>query len=1092
MIRLPYITQCIALLLILNNVFYYCSSYSVRWLYESAIKDFLKEGCDDYEANKKSSDYRCWSKEFLCAAKEVVRKTVDSHIMKKGNLQHNWYGWFRAPWGKLPDALEQEINWVTKMRWNDPRLLYWAKTDLEQLGKEMLDRVFYYIETNNINSLELVFNHYKSSGTMDLMKEQCESMDRDDTKMQCKLAIVFDRLAELMIDHKGIPWDMSQPPPRTREELSMLYLLQPKVYEIMNIASKARNKTLCDRLMTMFQSLHDNALNQDGNKIKDHFGEFGSISASMKRECTDTYKNDFEQLTCYLAETFARMEKLRSALGPNYDNWQSSESQSMRAVFLVWLFLTPKGNFYVKADAIKRPQTAKELLKIMYNKIRENDLTGLQDIANLVPNQNQMGLTSSDECAPSFEKISRSMECGFKILMENVAVFLDQYSSKDRRTKSLDLSVDHKTRLTQFQISSIKGAVENTKLELQSSLEKFTGEIKKYFEASIGSRFTQLRDYFTKVANFDKAIAQADTIFITGKLDEFRKTVAKLQKKLEYDTSKLQMEGTIIKSIDATFMWLKVIGSGISAIMGAMGGDFGGFADTADRIDAAARTTLEAVKGGAIREQITIATDKFRIIGEGFQKNRVHLENTKKILAKLEAEETSSDEFKKIQEEFLKSYNDYTPQVSEAQIAELDAAWSAVVDNLETLIDSVETKEAIVGATYIFVGNHLFKLKIAVPQLAQTLSNRFDYQFELMDSLTATVRAYTSMQAAKGLEQGFQDLEGQLAESAEAQLALEQMALSTYVISQFHLLLILSQYCNYVTYVNAGIESNQCTNALSTMDTNHIDEALSYNPPSCDVVKVDLKIPTSDSGRADSINLNQINSGEPIAFQIPSFEWLKRNGQISSRDEDSALFVKLFEVYLITNDNYQLSRNVRVEVTPAGSAPIYPVSGQVKYELRPRSRTQYVFEYKENYRGNCNSEKNPYLVCSPGPKGICVQSRGELNNNLGAYPSIYSPWLIKLDQNIGNAPKPAPETKLYLQAKLQLCRKRKDSNIRSSQGRKRSLKKAKKHKHHAFRDSDVPACPVGKYFNQESGLFAACSVDSTPQHYGYYCEVNSQ
>ena len=153
------------------------------------------------------------------------------------------------------------------MRWNDPRLLYWAKTDLEQLGKDMLDRVFYYIDKNNINSLELVFNHYKSNGTMDLMKKQCESMDRDDTKMQCKLAVVFDRLAELMIDHNGILWDMSQPSPRTREELSMLYLLQAKVYEIMNIKSKARDKTLCDRLMTMFQRLYDNVLNQDGNKI---------------------------------------------------------------------------------------------------------------------------------------------------------------------------------------------------------------------------------------------------------------------------------------------------------------------------------------------------------------------------------------------------------------------------------------------------------------------------------------------------------------------------------------------------------------------------------------------------------------------------------------------------------------------------------------------------------------------------------------------------------------------------------------------------------------------------------------------------------
>ena len=75
------------------------------------------------------------------------------------------------------------------------------------------------------------------------------------------------------------------------------------------------------------------------------------------------------------------------------------------------------------------------------------------------------------------------------------------------------------------------------------------------------------------------------------------------------------MEGAIIKAIDATFKWLKAIGSGILAVMGAMGEDFGGFADTADRIDDAARATLEVVKGDAIRYQITTATEKFRIIG---------------------------------------------------------------------------------------------------------------------------------------------------------------------------------------------------------------------------------------------------------------------------------------------------------------------------------------------------------------------------------------------------------------------------------------------------------------------------------------------
>ena len=826
--------------------------------------------------------------------------------MKKGYIHHRWYHWFKAPGRRQPSVVrDEEINWISKMRWNDPRLLYWAKKDLEKLGNNMFDRIFYYIEKNNINSLQLVFDHYKSTGTMDLMREECEYMNRKDTKMACKLVIVFDRLAELMVDNMDIPWNMEQPPPRTREELSMLYLLQPKVYDIMNIASKARNKTLSHRLMTMFQSLYDNVLNQDGDKIKGHFGKFGSIYANLERECADTYQNDFEQLTCYLAETFARMDTLRSALGTDYSNWQSDRSQSMRAVVLVWLLLTPKGNFYVKTDALKRAESAKELLKIMYDKIHENDLIGLQDIANLIPNENQLGLTSRDECTSTFDKNSKSMKCGFKIVMESLMVFLGQYSSKNRRTKRLDLSVDHKNRLTQFQISSIKGAVENTKLELQSSLEKFTGEIKKYFEASMGNRFTSLRKYFRQVATFDAEIAKADTIFITGKLNEFEQTAGNLQQKLGYDNSKLQVESTLIKSIDATFMWLKAVGSGISAIVGVLGGDF-----------------------------------------------------------------------------------------------------------------------------------------------------------------------------------------RQLADSAEAQLALEQMALSTYIISQFHLLLILSQYCNYVTYVNAGVESYQCTNALSTMDTNHIDEALSYNPPSCDVVKVDLKIPTSDSGKADNINLNLLNSGESVTFQIPNFEWLKLNGDISSCDRDSALFVKLFEIYAITNDSYELRNNLRVEVTPTGSAPIYAVPGQVKYELMPRSRTQYVFEYKENYRGNCDPEKNPYLVCSPEPKGICVKSRGELNNNLGAYPSIYSPWIIKIDPKIDNAPQPADQTKLYLQAKLQLCRKKKDANIVSSQGRKRSFKRTKKHKHHAYRDWDVPACPAGKYFNQESGLFAACSADSTPQHYGYYCEVN--
>ena len=69
-------------------------------------------------------------------------------------------------------------------------------------------------------------------------------------------------------------------------------------------------------------------------------------------------------------------------------------------------------------------------------------------------------------------------------------------------------------------------------------------------------------------------------------------------------------------------------------------------ADTADRIDAAARATFEAVKGGAIRKQIDIATASFKkIAGRIFKKNQVHLESTNEFIDKLKAEETTGAEF---------------------------------------------------------------------------------------------------------------------------------------------------------------------------------------------------------------------------------------------------------------------------------------------------------------------------------------------------------------------------------------------------------------------------------------------------------------
>ena len=134
----------------------------------------------------------------------------------------------------------------------------------------------------------------------------------------------------------------------------------------------------------------------------------------------------------------------------------------------------------------------------------------------------------------------------------------------------------------------------------------------------------------------------------------------------------------------------------------------------------------------------------------------------------------------------------------------------------------------------------------------------------------------------------------------------------------------------------------------------------------------------------------------------------------------------MFEIYVIKNSNYKLDRALRVAVS-ASVARGSNTSDGIKYELRPRSRAKCIFEYKENY-GTWKKEMNPYHVCSPGPKRLCVQSRGASENEIGLYPSICSPCTIQLNRAIGHAPKPENTRKLFLQAMLKLCRKRRDSD----------------------------------------------------------------
>ncbi|XP_028401825.1 uncharacterized protein LOC114524829 [Dendronephthya gigantea] len=1060
-----------------------------------------ENGCERYEENKNAETYGCFSKDFFCSAKKVVLNIDAAYRHVKNYIKKNqpWRHHFQVPpgyqQGVWASPLTDDLRWAVKMRWHDPKLAFLTKTDNhEQLTNQTLDRMYFYLKTNNVDEVASLFQRYQEYGVEEIMDEQCADKNGNPLPLPCKIAIVFDSISGLVRDNKAIGWDGRSSPPRTREELAILYLLQPQIYKIMSMSDTNRQEVIKFRLTTMFRSFYDNALEKKTEKFKNHFGKFDNIQPIMKRDCNETYNNNLDELTCYLSETFKRLNELKIALGTNYDKWEEPKAKTRNVVVILWLLLTPKACEYIEPNETDLIIALKKLLEIFYRKIQEKGLTSVRYILSMLPPENEIGLDSSVVCRPTFEEFATNVKCAYTIMMENIIMFLDDFQSKDgKKVNKLDMSIDYRYRLEQFKISSIHGAVINTKLELQSSLHEFSRQIRGYFEASIDNRFKHLRDYFTNVASFDEEITQADTIFITSKLDEFEATAAHIEKQLFFDAKYLQQDALIGTAIDATFMWFKAAARAASAIFDAISGDFGGIVDAMDAMDEAMQSTLQAVKAAAVIEQIKIATSTFQDIRTKLTINREQLENTRRIINKLSLKDYDNVEFKRLRDDFIKSYNDYTPMVNEAEIAKLDTAWNTIIDNLDDQLSSLQTVAGISATMHNHVENHVFKIQILVPQLEATLSARFEYQFDLMDSLAGTMRAHNSMQAAKSLSEGFEDPEKQTETSLGIEFALDNIALTTYIISQFHLLLTLKQYCHYITYVNVGIQPEACKKALATLNNAHIDEALSYQPPSCDMINVNLKIPTSETGETENINVRHLNSGDKVQFQIPDFNWLKENADISPEDENSGLYVKMFEIYVMKNSSYKLNRTLRVDISASGPARISNTSDELKYELRPRSRAKYIFEYKENY-GTCKGEMNPYHVCTPGPKQLCVQSRGAIENKIGLYPSIYSPWTIQLNRAIGHAPKPEDTRKLFLQAKLKLCRKIIDSDtinidasgdVASGSGWNN---KYKKHRRiiRSLLEPETPSCPPQKYFDQRSGQFENCA-DGTPQHFGYYC-----
>jgi hypothetical protein len=502
-------------------------------------------------------------------------------------------------------------------------------------------------------------------------------------------------------------------------------------------------------------------------------------------------------------------------------------------------------------------------------------------------------------------------------------------------------------------------------------------------------------------------------------------------------------------------------------------------------MDEATASTVNTIRVGTLDKIIEAVNDDIKMVYSAFNRNKDHLDRATKIVQyELKNEDAGEINIKEVREEFLASYNDYDPQVNTADIARLDQGWNNFFDVLTNSLDDMTQAAASAIKGVLYESNIIEHMALLMPQITALLESRFEYQFELMDTLAVYLRAKLAKDSVEKLTDSIEEMRDE--ENSQAlKFERRQIALSTLIVSRMHTLQAVQSLCNTLEYKNAGEMPKACKDAMKTLSDSAVSDVIAYLPESCVVNKPDgtyVTIPTTSKVRRDAINLQELYGGNRTTFRIPDAQWLVDHGwMLKSEAEESVFYVKGFEIFLMSQEETARGRHVGVDLWARGAAPLIKdgdTHNQRKYEIKPTQR--YRFEYKENIPPCDKSEINPYELCKP-LSDMCTVRDGLIDNELDIYPSIFSEWEIQVPDLNKNTKMPEfieGEHAPLLLAKITLCSKRPDERPQID------LQDKDEHL-----SENHQRCAEGTYYDRRTyhNHWKECPSGSQSALGGYYC-----
>ena len=446
---------------------------------------------------------------------------------------------------------------------------------------------------------------------------------------------------------------------------------------------------------------------------------------------------------------------------------------------------------------------------------------------------------------------------------------------------------------------------------------------------------------------------------------------------------------------------------------------------------------------------------------------------------------TSADDFASIKQKFLDDYKAYDPQVEKPELSAMTGKWEEMIEGtcqviLECTTNLCAGPKAIVRRQVLCP-----KAKAKAQEMIATYEEIYDFQFELIESMATYMRAAVSLDAASSITGDYDALTREAKVDANAVNDLKTLTILSYISYKINIWRIVEDYCNILEYQRGGTRPSVC-NGVNT----EIASLASFVIPPCREVHDYREVPIASNGNLAFMSLGDLYAGKPVTFQIPDSQWLVDNGWINPGDQNAAIFVKQFVVFLPTVSPTE--REVRVEAKVSGENQHSPPDG-TRYVIVRVPEKKFIFYYREGHSAVCrrDSDKltNPYGSSLPKicPLNEDQNSCQELLERTPLFPSVYSKWKVSISgYESVQVPEPASNFKLKVDTKLCFMeRPSKDKGKKNKFKRKKKLilTKRRKTKYHGPTN-----CPDGHFWSGDSGVCAKCPKGSRSALHGYYCE----